>query len=192
MGLFRLLLLKLSLCRGLLCHWWSSKKKGKGSKKYLKDTEWNALSLEAQSKIIEPHKKGKDDDEDDKSLASNKSARTIESLSKTMKFLDKDSHKKGKEDDEDDKSLASNKSAKTIKSLSKTIKFLEKGNRLLKKLVSMLQKCNEDDGNDSLLSAVEGSSHIQDAMEMLKEHHPKIVLALKLEERAPFGQPVDL
>jgi hypothetical protein len=29
------------------------KKKSKGSKKYLKNTEWNALSPEAQSKIIE-------------------------------------------------------------------------------------------------------------------------------------------
>jgi hypothetical protein len=120
------------------------KKKGKESKKYLKDAEWNALSREAQSKIIESRKKGKDDDEDDKSLASNKSAKTIKYLSKTMKLL------------------------------------LEKDNRQLKKLVSMLQKCNEDYNDDSLLSRVEGSSHFQDAMEMLKEHHPKTFLALKL------------
>ncbi len=40
------------------------KKKGKGKTKYLKDTEWNALSPEAQSKIIEARKKGKDNDED--------------------------------------------------------------------------------------------------------------------------------
>jgi hypothetical protein len=80
----------------------------------LKEAEWNALSPEAQSKIIESSKKGKDDDEDDKSLASNKSAKTIISLSKTMMLLEKD-------------------------------------NRWLKKLVSMLQKCNEDDNNDSLL-----------------------------------------
>jgi hypothetical protein len=66
------------------------KKKGKGSKKYLKDAECYALSPEAQSKIIESRKKGKDDDEDDKSLASNKSAKTIKSLSKTMKLLEKD------------------------------------------------------------------------------------------------------
>jgi hypothetical protein len=59
------------------------------------------------------------------------------------------------------------------------MKLLEKDNRQLKKLVSALQKCDEDDNNDSLLSTVEGSSHFQDAMEMLKEHHPKIVLALK-------------
>jgi hypothetical protein len=30
-----------------------------------------------------------------------------------------------------------------------------------------------------LLSKVESSSHFQDAIEMLEEHHPKIVLALK-------------
>ncbi len=118
------------------------KKKGKGSKKYLQDAEWNRLSPEAQSKIIESCKKGKDDDEDNKSLASNKSAKTIKSLSKTMKLLEKD-------------------------------------NRWLKKLVSMLKNCNEDDINDSLLSMVESSSHFQDAKEMLKELHPKIVLALK-------------
>ncbi len=84
-----------------------------------------------------------------------------------------ESRKKGKDVDEDDKSLASNKSAKAIKSLSKTMKLLEKDNWRLKKLVSALQKCNEDDNDDSLLSTVEGSSHIQDAMEMLKEHNPK-------------------
>jgi hypothetical protein len=61
------------------------KKKSKGLKKYLKEAEWNALSPEAQSKIIESRKKGKDNDEDDKSLASNKSGTTIKSLSKTMK-----------------------------------------------------------------------------------------------------------
>jgi hypothetical protein len=48
------------------------KKKGKGKTKYLKDTEWNALSPEAQSKIIEDRKKSKDDGADGKSVASNK------------------------------------------------------------------------------------------------------------------------
>jgi len=119
------------------------KKKGKGKTKYLKDTEWNALSREAQSKIIEARKK------------------------------------KGNYNDDDEKSVASNKSSKTIKSLSKTMKSLEKDNRRLKKSVS--QKCNEDE--DSSLSSVEGSSHFQDAMEMLEEHHPKVVLALKSRTR---------
>jgi hypothetical protein len=111
------------------------KKKGKGSKKYLKEAEWNALSPEAQSKIIESRKKCKDDDEMDKSLVSNKSAKTIKSLSKTMKLLEKD-------------------------------------NWRLKKSVSALQKCNEDDDNDSSVSTVEGSSHCQDAMEMLEKTSP--------------------
>jgi hypothetical protein len=57
------------------------------------------------------------------------------------------------------------------------MKSLEKDNRRLKKSVSALQKCDEDE--DSSLSLVEGSSHFQDAMEMLEEHHPKVVLALK-------------
>jgi hypothetical protein len=91
------------------------KKKDKGSKKYLKEAEGNALSPEAQSKIIESHKKGKDDDEDDKSLASNKSAKTIKFLSKTMKLLEKDDRRlkklvsalqKGNEDDNDDSLLS--------------------------------------------------------------------------------------
>ncbi len=120
----------------------SNNKKGKGKTKtkFLNGTEWNALSPEAQSKIIEARKKGKDDDEDKKSVASNKSSKTIKFLSKTMKPLEKD-------------------------------------NRRLKKSVSALQKCDEDE--DSSLSSVEGSSHFQDAMEMLEEHHPKVVLALK-------------
>jgi hypothetical protein len=69
------------------------KKKGKGKTKYLNGTEWNALSPEAQSKIIEARKKGKDDDEDEKSVASNKSSKTIKSLSKTMKSLEKDNRR---------------------------------------------------------------------------------------------------
>jgi len=116
------------------------KKKSKGKTKYSKDTEWNSLSPEAQSKIIEARKKGKDDEEDEKFVASNKSPKTIKSLSKTMKSLEKD-------------------------------------NRRLNKSVSALQKCKEDEGS-SLFSG-EGSSHFQNAMEMLEEHHPKVVLALK-------------
>jgi hypothetical protein len=69
------------------------KKKGKGKTKYLKDTEWNALSPGAQSKIIEACKKGKDDGEDKKSMASNKSSKTIKPLSKTIKSLEKDNRR---------------------------------------------------------------------------------------------------
>ncbi len=97
----------------------------------------SVLSPEAQSKIIEARKKGKDDDEDKKSVAS---TNTIKSPSKTMKSLEKDSWR-------------------------------------LKKSVSALQKCDEDE--KSSLSLKKGSSHFQDAMEMLEEHHPKVVLALK-------------
>jgi hypothetical protein len=75
------------------------------------------------------------------------------------------------------KSKKSVASSKTIKSLSKTMKSLEKDNRRLKKSVSALQKCNEDE--EYLLSLEEGSSHFQDAMEMLEEHHLKVVLTLK-------------
>jgi hypothetical protein len=66
-----------------------------------------------------------------------------------------------------------------MKSISKTMKSLEKDNCRLKKSVSALQKCNEDDGNDSSISSTEGSSHFQKAIKLLKESFPKITLALK-------------
>jgi hypothetical protein len=118
--------------------------KGRKGAKYLQDAEWNALSPEAKSKIIEASKKGAKDGEDN-----------------------------------DDKSSLSAKLVKTIKSLSKTMRSLEKDNKRLKKSVSTLQKGNKDDDNDLSISTVEGSSHFQDALEMLKEHNPRIVLALK-------------
>jgi hypothetical protein len=71
-----------------------TEKGGKGRKgaKYLQDAEWNALSPEAKSKIIEAHKKGEKDGEDfdDKSSLSAKLVKTIKSLSKTMRLLEKD------------------------------------------------------------------------------------------------------
>jgi hypothetical protein len=92
-----------------------------------------------------------------------------------------EAHKKGAKGGKgnDDKSSLSAKLVKTIKSLSKTMRSLEKDSERLKKSVSALQKCDEDDYNDLSISTVEGSSHFQDALEMLKEHHPRIVLALK-------------
>jgi hypothetical protein len=99
-----------------------------------------------------------------------------EAKSKIIKACKKGA-KGGKDDD--DKSSSSAKLAKTIKSLSKTMRSLEKDNKKLKKSVSALQKCNKDDDNNSSISTVEGSSHFQDALEMLKEHHPRIVLDLK-------------
>jgi hypothetical protein len=66
--------------------------KGRKGSKYLQDAEWNALSPEAKSKIIEAHKKGAKDgeDNDDKSSLSAKLVKTIKSLSKTMRLLEKD------------------------------------------------------------------------------------------------------
>ncbi len=112
------------------------------SDKYRKASEWNALSPEAQTKIIEARRKFKANDDDDNST----------------------------------KSTARSKS---IKPLSKTLKSLEKSNRKLERSVSALQKCKEDDDSDSSISSSEGTSHFQKALEMLKEHNPKIVLALK-------------
>ncbi len=91
-----------------------------------------------------------------------------------------EAHKEGAKggEDNDDRSYSSAKLAKTIKSLSKTMRSLEKDNKRLKKSGSALQKCNKDDDNDLSISTVEGSSHFQDALEMLEEHHPRIVLAL--------------
>jgi hypothetical protein len=69
--------------------------RGRKGAKYLQDAEWNALSPEAKSKIIEAHKKGAKGgkDDDDKSSLSAKSAKTIKSLSKTMRSLEKDNKK---------------------------------------------------------------------------------------------------
>ncbi len=123
-----------------------SKKKGGDmaavTDKYLKASEWNVLSPEAQMKIIEARKKSKAKDDDDKST----------------------------------KSTASSKS---IKSLCRMLKSLEKSNQKLKKSVSALKKCKEDNNANSSISSSEGTSHFQKGVEMLKEHNPKIVLALK-------------
>ena len=67
---------------GSFCHWRSRRheeRQGKARTKYLvaEQNEWNALSPEAQLKIIEACKKSNDNDEVDTSLASNKSAKII-------------------------------------------------------------------------------------------------------------------
>jgi hypothetical protein len=64
-------------------------------------------------------------------------------------------------------------------SISKIIKSPEKVNCRLKKSISALQKCKEDDDNDLSISSAEGLSHLQKVIEFLKESFPKIVLALK-------------
>jgi hypothetical protein len=85
------------------------------SDKYLKASEWNALSPEAQAKIIEARKKSKAND-DDKSTKSTASSKSIKSLSKTLKSLEKSNQKlkrsvsalqKCMEDDNSDLSISS-------------------------------------------------------------------------------------
>ncbi len=76
------------------------------------------------------------------------------------------------DDEDNEKSATSTKSSKSIKSLTKTMKALEKGNWRLKKSASALQKCNEDASNDSSLSSVEGSTHFQEAVEILSDSSP--------------------
>ena len=61
-------------------------KKTAASSKYLKASEWNALSLEEQAKIIEARKKSKVNEDDAKSMSS---SRSIKSLSKTIKSLER-------------------------------------------------------------------------------------------------------
>jgi hypothetical protein len=60
-----------------------------------------------------------------------------------------EARKKSKANDDDDKSTSS---SKYIKSLSKMLKTLDKSNCKLKKSVSALQKCNEDDNESSMSS----------------------------------------
>ncbi len=66
-----------------------------------------------------------------------------------------------------------------MKSISKTMKSLEKDNCRLKKPVSALQKCKEDDDNDSSLSSAESLSQFQKDIKFLEEIYPTIALALK-------------
>jgi hypothetical protein len=65
-------------------------KKAYGVTKFISDSNWKAMSPEAQTKVINPCKKAAEDDDDEKSSASAKSAKTMNSISKTMKSLEKD------------------------------------------------------------------------------------------------------
>jgi hypothetical protein len=72
-----------------------TKSYGKGkkdaSKKYFNDADWKALSSEAQVKIINEQKKAiGDDGNNDESVVSAKSGKSIKSITKTMKLLEKD------------------------------------------------------------------------------------------------------
>jgi hypothetical protein len=86
---------------------------------------------EAQTKVINACKKAAEDDDDEKSSASAKSAKTMKSISKTMKSLEKDNRRlkilvsalqKCKEDDEDDSTISSTEG---LSHFQKAIKFLK-------------------------------------------------------------------
>jgi hypothetical protein len=64
-----------------------------------------------------------------------------------QKIIESRSKSKGNDDDK------STSSRNLIKSLSKTLKSLEKSNRRLKKSVSVLQKCEEEDDDSSISSS---------------------------------------
>jgi hypothetical protein len=99
----------------------TTSRKAKGKKafhgtKYTSNPDWKAMSSDAQTKFINACKKASDDDEDDKSSASPKSAKTMISISKMMKSLEKDNcrlkksvsaHQQCKEDDDNDSSVSS-------------------------------------------------------------------------------------
>ncbi len=110
--------------------------KGKGKKassrtKYISNSDWKTMSSEAQTKVINACKKAAEDDDNEKSSASAKSAKMIKSISKTMKSLKKDNCmlkksvsalQKCKEYDEDDLSVPSTEGWSHFQ---KAIEFLE-------------------------------------------------------------------
>jgi hypothetical protein len=114
----------------------TSSRKGKGKKasgrtKYISYSNWKAMSPEAQTKVINTHKKPAEDDDNEKSSASAKSAKTMKSISKMMKSLEKDNCRlkrsvsalqKCKEDDDNDSSISS---AKGSSHFQKAIECLE-------------------------------------------------------------------
>ncbi len=68
-------------------------KKACGRTKYISDSNWKTMSPEAQTKVINAHKKETKDDDDEKSSASAKSAKTMKSISEMMKSLEKDNRR---------------------------------------------------------------------------------------------------
>jgi hypothetical protein len=65
-------------------------KKASGRTNYIRDSNWKTMSPEAQTKVINALKKAAEDDDNEKSSASEKSVKTMKSISKTMKSLKKD------------------------------------------------------------------------------------------------------
>ncbi len=91
-------------------------KKASGGTMYISNSDWKAMSLEAQTKVINACKKAAEDDDDEKSSASAKSAKTMKTISKMMKSLEKDNHRlkksvsalqKCEEDDDNELSISS-------------------------------------------------------------------------------------
>jgi hypothetical protein len=89
-------------------------KKASGGTKYISNCNWKAMHPEAQTKVINALKKAAEDDDNDNPSASAKSAKTMKSISKTMKSLVKDNCRlkksvsalqKCKEDDDNDLSI---------------------------------------------------------------------------------------
>jgi hypothetical protein len=105
-------------------------KKTSGGNKYISNSDWKAMSPEAQTKVINARKKAAEDDDDEKFSASTKSAITMKSISKTMKSLERDNRRIKK-------SVSALKSAKRIMTMTclssaegsshfeKAIKFLK-------------------------------------------------------------------
>ncbi len=56
------------------------RKKAFGGTKYISKSDWKAMSPEAQTKVINAHKKAAEDDNNDKSSASVKSAKSMKSI----------------------------------------------------------------------------------------------------------------
>ncbi len=72
--------------------------KGKGKKtsgrtKYISGSNWKAMSLEAQAKVMNTCKKAAEDDGDKISSARAKSAKMMKSIFKSMKSPEKDNHR---------------------------------------------------------------------------------------------------
>jgi hypothetical protein len=83
----------LAQCTAFVTKTYRKGKKG-ASKKYYNDAEWNALSSEAQVKIINEQKKAMGNDGNNAmSVATAKSAKSIKSITKTMKMLEKDNRR---------------------------------------------------------------------------------------------------
>jgi hypothetical protein len=69
--------------------------KGKGKKLLAEpsSSNWKAMRPQAQTKVVNTCKKAAEDDDDEKSSASVKLEKTMKSISKIMKSLEKDNHR---------------------------------------------------------------------------------------------------